>query len=74
MRCKHCRCTKKGRHKVWCSSEEAKKIRDELKKQEDKGCGKEVNPYKNIKIPCGDIAGGNIYYCEECELKKQENK
>ena len=40
MRCKHCRCTKKGRHKVWCSSEEAKKIRDELKKQEDKEIGR----------------------------------
>lgn len=36
-------------------------------KEIEKGCGKDVNPYKDIIIPCGDMAGGSIYYCSECE-------
>lgn len=37
--------------------------------EEKKGCGKIINPYKNIKFPCGDIAGGKEYFCDECESK-----
>ena len=42
----------------------------EVEKVIDEGCGNLVNPYKNINIPCGDIAGGKIYYCEKCEKLK----
>ena len=38
-------------------------------KELEKGCGKEINPYKDIKFPCGEMAGGTIYYCNECELE-----
>ncbi len=34
MRCEYCRCTKKGRHKIWCRSKEASKIRKELNLEE----------------------------------------
>jgi hypothetical protein len=29
-KCNYCGCWKKGRHKIWCRSEEAKEIRKEL--------------------------------------------
>ena len=43
------------------------KTHEQIIREKMKGCGIEVNPYKKIKFPCGDIAGGEQFYCESCK-------
>ena len=36
------------------------------------GCGKIIQPHPKVKMPCGDLAGGEFLYCDDCVNTKEK--